>query len=91
MTDEILDWTPPGPGPWMQDRAHLPAAVTQLMQTAYPPGMMRGFAETLEAWGALLDEMRVHYVNGFSYMQPVPFRCRIVRRSDLARRPAAVG
>lgn len=73
MTDEQLDWNPPGPGPWMQDRAHLPAAVTQLMQSAYPPGMMRGFAETLEPWGALLDEMRVHYVNGFAYMQPVPF------------------
>ena len=73
MTDVVLDWTPPGPGPWMQDRAHLPAAVTPLMQSAYPPGMMRGFAETLAHWGALLDEMRVHYVNGFSYMQPVPF------------------
>jgi phosphohistidine swiveling domain-containing protein len=73
MTDEVLDWAPPGPGPWMQDRAHLPAAVTPLMQTAYPPGMMRGFAETLEPWGSLLDEMRVHYVNGFAYMQPVPF------------------
>jgi len=57
----------------MQDRAHLPAAVTPLMQAAYPPGMMRGFAETLEPWGALLDGMNVHYVNGFAYMQPAPF------------------
>jgi phosphohistidine swiveling domain-containing protein len=73
MTDQALDWTPPGPGPWMQDRAHLPAAVTPLMSTAYPPGMARGFAESLEPWGALLDEMRVAYVNGFAYMQPVPF------------------
>ena len=73
MTDVALDWAPPGPGPWLQDRAHLPAAVTPLMQTAYPPGMMRGFAETLAPWGALLDTMNVHYVNGFAYMQPVPF------------------
>jgi phosphohistidine swiveling domain-containing protein len=73
MTDQVLDWTPPGPGPWMQDRAHLPAAVTPLMATAYPPGMARGFAESLAPWGALLDEMRVVYVNGFAYMQPVPF------------------
>jgi pyruvate,water dikinase len=73
MTDEVLDWTAPAPGPWMQDRAHLPAAVTPLMQAAYPPGMMRGFAETLEPWGALLDGMNVHYVNGFAYMQPAPF------------------
>jgi phosphohistidine swiveling domain-containing protein len=68
-----LDWTPPGPGPWLQDRAHLPAAVTPLMATAYPPGMTRGFVEALGEWGALLDEMRVVYVNGFAYMQPVPF------------------
>lgn len=73
MTDEALDWTAPAPGPWMQDRAHLPSAVTPLMQAAYPPGMMRGFAETLEPWGALLDGMNVHYVNGFAYMQPAPF------------------
>jgi pyruvate,water dikinase len=73
MADEALDWTAPAPGPWMQDRAHLPAAVTPLMQAAYPPGMMRGFAETLEPWGALLDGMNVHYVNGFAYMQPTPF------------------
>ncbi len=73
MTDAVLDWEAPGPGPWMQDRAHLPAAVTPLMQEAYPSGMMRGFAETLAPWGALLDGMGVYYVNGFSYMQPIPF------------------
>jgi rifampicin phosphotransferase len=73
VTVEAVVWEPPGPGPWMQDRAHLPAAVTPLMQSAYPPGMRRGFAETLEPWGALLDTMNVVYVNGFAYMQPVPF------------------
>ena len=66
-------WEAPGPGPWLQDRAHLPSAVTPLMQSAYPPGMQRGFTETLEPWGALLDTMNVVYVNGFAYMQPVPF------------------
>jgi len=73
MSDEVLAWVPPGPGPWMQDRAHLPAAVTPLMQAAYATGMMRGFSETLAPWGALLDGMGVTYVNGFSYMQPIPF------------------
>lgn len=73
MSDQVLEWTAPGPGPWMQDRAHLPAAVTPLMQSAYGPGMMRGFAETLAPWGTLLDTMQVAYVNGFAYMQPVPF------------------
>jgi rifampicin phosphotransferase len=73
MSDLDVDWTPPGPGPWMQDRSHLPAAVTPLMQSAYPPGMRRGFAESLSAWGSLLDAMNVAFVNGFAYMQPLPF------------------
>lgn len=73
MSDEDVDWTPPGPGPWMQDRSHLPAAVTPLMQSAYPPGMQRGFAESLGSWGSLLDTMNVAFVNGFAYMQPLPF------------------
>ena len=51
----------------------MPAAVTPLMASAYPPGMQRGFAETLAAWGALLDTMNVAFVNGFMYLQPLPF------------------
>lgn len=75
MTDTVHDgnWPPPGPGPWRQDRAHLPAAVTQLLQEIYPTGFARGFAETFEPWGVLLDTMRLEYVNGFPYVQPVPF------------------
>ena len=73
MSELTVEWSAPGPGPWMQDRSHLPAAVTPLMQSAYPPGMQRGFAETLAAWGSLLDTMNVRFVNGFIYMQPLPF------------------
>src|SRR4051812_1146859 len=73
MSVSAVEWEPPGPGPWMQDRAHLPSAVTPLMQSSYPAGMKRGFGETLAPWGTLLDTMNVVYVNGFSYMQPVPF------------------
>ena len=75
MTDTVHDgnWTPPGPGPWRQDRAHLPAAVTPLLQEIYPAGFAQGFAETFEPWGVLLDTMRLEYVNGFPYVQPVPF------------------
>ncbi|HEX6657644.1 MAG TPA: PEP-utilizing enzyme [Ilumatobacter sp.] len=73
MSELTVTWDAPGPGPWMQDRSHLPAAVTPLMQSAYPPGMQRGFAETLAAWGSLLDTMNVRFVNGFIYMQPLPF------------------
>lgn len=67
------DWTPPGPGPWRQDRAHLPASVTPLLQEIYPSGFAKGFAETFAAWGVLLDTMSLTYVNGFPYVQPVPF------------------
>jgi pyruvate,water dikinase len=75
VTNAVHDgpWTPPGPGPWKQDRAHLPAAVTLLLQEIYPSGFAQGFAETFQPWGVLLDTMRLEYVNGFSYVQPVPF------------------
>ena len=43
------------------------------MQSAYPPGMTRGFTEALAPWGALLDGMNMRFVNGFFYMQPAPF------------------
>jgi phosphohistidine swiveling domain-containing protein len=73
MSDVTVEWMPPGPGPWLQDRSHLPSAVTPLMQTTYPPGMQRGFAEALAGWGSLLDTMNVRFVNGFIYLQPLPF------------------
>src|SRR5215210_4008875 len=73
MSTEAVVWEAPGPGPWLQDRAHLPSAVTPLMQSSYPPGMQRGFAEGLGGWGSLLDTMNVVFVNGFVYLQPVPF------------------
>ncbi len=75
MDDTVRDggWNPPGPGPWMQDRAHLPAAVTPLLQELYPAGFAQGFADAFEPFGVLLDTMRLEYVNGFPYVQPVPF------------------
>jgi len=68
-----VEWIAPGPGPWMQDRAHLPVSVTALFEELYPAGYRRGFAETMAAVGALLDTMDLRYVNGFPYAQPVPF------------------
>ena len=75
MTDTVdtEDWSAPGPGSWKQDRAHLPAAVTPLLQEIYPAGFSRGFTDALAPFGVLLDTMRLEYVNGFPYMQPVPF------------------
>lgn len=68
-----LDWTPPGPGPWQQDRAHFPAAATPLVQEMYPDGFARGFADTFKPWGVVLDTIQQRFVNGFPYVQPVPF------------------
>ncbi len=68
-----IDWTPPGPGPWGQDRAHTPSAVTPLLQEMYPDGFSRGFGEALAPFGVLLNTLQLAYVNGFSYIQPQPF------------------
>ncbi len=38
-----LVWEPPGPGPWVQDRAHTPVAQSIIMQHAYPEHFERGF------------------------------------------------
>ncbi len=75
MTEEAhgTTWEAPGPGPWGQDRAHLPVAVTPLLQETYPAGFAKGFAEAFEPWGVLLNTLRLEYVNGFPYMQPQPF------------------
>ena len=66
-------WTPPGPGTWNQDRAHLPNAVTPLLQEIYPAAFARGFAETVAPFGVLLDTVSMEFVNGFPYAQPIPF------------------
>lgn len=57
----------------MQDQAHVPVAVTPLLQEAYPAGFAKGFGEAFAPWGVLLDTLRLEYVNGFPYVQPQPF------------------
>ena len=66
-------FAPPGPGPWQRDEAHVPHGWTPLVAEVYPPGAMRGFAETFERWGCLFDVLAWGIVNGFPYQQPVPF------------------
>ena len=68
-----LEWTPPGPGPWMQDRAHLPSSVTAMLQATYGRSFEQGFREAMAEYGALLDTLRMEFVNGFPYHQLVPF------------------
>jgi len=57
----------------MQDRAHLPVSTTALLQEAFPIGFDVGFRATFDLYGALFDTMQLRFVNGFPYMQPLPF------------------
>ena len=66
-------WEPPGPGPWQQDSAHTPVSQTLGIQGVYPPGFNRGFTETFERYGLLLNRLAMGVVNGFTYHQPQPF------------------
>lgn len=80
MGVEDLECTPPAPGPWMQGRAHLSVAVTPSVQFACAPGMIRGLAEMIGPWGALLDGMNIHEVNGLLVHAARPVRRTWPRR-----------
>ncbi len=69
----MTEWDPPGPGPWQQDSAHTPVSQTAIMQEVYPAGFNRGFTETFDRYGVLLDRLAMGVVNGFTYHQPQPF------------------
>jgi rifampicin phosphotransferase len=73
MADGGITWDAPGPGPWQQDRAHNPVAVTPLMAATYPASFERGFEETFARYGLLLDRLAMRTVNGFTYHQLQPF------------------
>jgi hypothetical protein len=57
----------------MQDQAHLPNAVTPILQEIYPPRIRAGFVEATAPFGRLLDSVNQVFANGFPYMQPQPF------------------
>lgn len=68
MTDIVdIEWTPPGPGTWKQDRAHFPMAVTALMQEVQPGAWAEGYAQTVAEWGLLIPARRGTHINGFFY------------------------
>ena len=65
-------WSPPNPGPWMQDRAHTPAPNSRISIELYPDAFTRGFAETTGEYGALVT-LGMASVNGYTYHQVQPF------------------
>src|SRR4051795_3227045 len=66
-------WEPPNPGPWQQDSAHNPVALTTLLQQTFPDGFNRGFEEAFDMYGVLLDRLAMASINGFTYHQVQPF------------------
>jgi hypothetical protein len=81
----------PGPGPWMQDRAHLPASVTPLLQEIYPR-VSAGFSAALSPT-ACSSTPCARARQRVSYVQPVPFdapgptvRSRLNTRAEIGRR-----
>jgi pyruvate,water dikinase len=66
-------WDPPGKGPWELETTHFNRPFTRFAQAYYAKGFVRGFREGMGRYGLLLDYLKPAFVNGFAYMQPVPF------------------
>ncbi len=69
-TDAEVVFEAPGPGPWQQDSAHCPHGFSPMGGALYPQNAMKGFAETFDRWGSLVDGLAWADVNGFPYHQP---------------------
>jgi pyruvate,water dikinase len=68
-----ITWEPPGKGPWELETTHYGRPVSAFARSYYAAGFARGFREGTARYGMLLDHLKPGIVNGFIYMQPVPF------------------
>ena len=68
-----ITWEPPGKGPWELETTHFGRPVTPFIQPSFRGGFVRGFREGMARYGLLLSHLQPGIVNGFVYMQPVPF------------------
>jgi phosphohistidine swiveling domain-containing protein len=66
---EQVSFEPPGFGTWMQDRAHLPMPGTRLLGSQMGESMGRGFGESLERYGALIQSVTVEAVGHYGYLR----------------------
>jgi pyruvate,water dikinase len=80
-TSAELRFEPPGPGSWELDAVHFPRPVTRYWMETQPEPFARGFRETAEFYGLLLDTLEFGYVNGFAYRS-----ARAVAGDDVERR-----
>ena len=65
-------FTPPSPGSWELEQTHMTRPPSMLMAAIFPDAMMRGFAESMRTYGALLDHLEVAVINRFLYLAVRP-------------------
>lgn len=65
-------YVPPSPGQWELERTHSTRPVSGFMAALSGPFFIRGFGESMKAYGALLDYLDVAVINGFMYSAPRP-------------------
>ena len=71
MDDETFE--PPNDGTWELETTHLNKPVARFAAAALVSGFPRGFAEGLARYGLLLGRYDVAVIDGFMYVQLLPF------------------
>jgi len=71
-TTNVLQFEPPGPGPWRLDPVHFPRPLTRYFTETHPAPFARGTNDFARFYGLLIDGLEDRYVNGFSYGQIKP-------------------
>ena len=63
---------PPGPGAWHLDTSHLTTSCSRYHQPLWMDGFPRGFKESLQRYGSLLEALDWAWVEGFPYFRLAP-------------------
>ena len=71
-TTTIPRFEPPGPGPWLLDRVHVPRPWTRYQQEIHPPALAAGFRIMGQRYGLLVDDLGWTFVHGLAYYFPRP-------------------
>jgi pyruvate,water dikinase len=67
-----IPFQPPSPGSWELERTHMTRPMSRFGIAIFPPAMMRGFRQSSQHYGVLLDYLEVAVINGFLYACPRP-------------------
>ena len=66
------EWKAPGPGSWIRDTSHAPAAPTPFYRRIASTYTRTAYAKVFEEWGGALETMDMQFVNGDLYRRLVP-------------------